>query len=135
MLLQITTGCKILLNYDCSHAYNNTSVAAAVNNLNVAVHCAIDQSLPCDSIRKTKYPSWFSAHLRYYIHKNNCFHKRCRKKNTTIFIVSFQNIINLSKLPSYPTGLLGTSPMTIVSKCNLNNFGNMCLHFKGTILF
>lgn len=115
-------------------AYNNTSMNAAVNSLNVAVQCAIDQSLPCGSIRKTKYHSRFSSSLRYYIRKKNCFHKRCSKKNITVFIVSFQNTIDLSKLPSDSQACLALSPLMIVSKYILKNFGNMCSHFKRIIL-
>jgi hypothetical protein len=47
---------NILSNYDWSQVYNNTSVDAAVDSLNAAVHYAIDQSISRGIIRKTKYP-------------------------------------------------------------------------------
>jgi hypothetical protein len=41
-----------LLNYDCSQVYNNTSVDAAVNGLNTAMHFAMDQSIRCFLLEK-----------------------------------------------------------------------------------
>jgi len=92
------------LNYKWSQAYDNTSVYAAVDSMNVALLYAVDQSVPCGSFRITKYPSLFSDSFIICMCKKNYFRRRFRKKNT-IFIVSFQNIVNLSKLPSNPNRL------------------------------
>jgi hypothetical protein len=69
---------NLLSNYDWSQVYNNTSVGPAVDSLNDALHYAISRGF----IRKSKYPSWFSATLSYCIRKKNYFHKRCKNKNT-----------------------------------------------------
>jgi len=93
------------LNYEWSQAYNNTSVYAAVDSLNAALLYAEDKCVSRGSIRKTEYLSWFSDCVIYWIYKND-FRRRFRHKNAYYFH-SFQNIVNLSKLPSNPTGLPG----------------------------
>jgi len=80
--------------------YTITPVDAAVDFPSTAVRYAVDQSVPRGSIRKTKYTFWFSASLR--LTPMNYL----ARKTLTIFIVSFQNIVNLSKIPLTFSSLL-----------------------------
>jgi len=70
--------CHKLFNYDFSHVNSNTSVETVVSSPSAPVHYAMNRSVPHGSIRQTKYTSWFSASLRYYIRKNS-FHKKEEK--------------------------------------------------------
>jgi hypothetical protein len=72
-------------------------VDAAVASLNVTVHWAMDQSVPRGFIRKIKYPSWFSATLRYNIGKKKYYHKRFKKKNTDYFYNQYSKHCKLVK--------------------------------------
>jgi ribosomal protein L24E len=89
-----------LSNYDWSKVYNNKSVDDAVDSLNATVHY-----IPLGSIRKTKYPSWFSATLRYFIRKKNYYHKRFKKKNTDYFYNQSSKYRNLVKTTIKPDRL------------------------------
>jgi hypothetical protein len=70
-----TVPCNALSNYDWSLLYNETSIDAAVDRLNVAVTQAIDLAVPSGH----KYPTWFSGKLIACIKKKNYFHRRCKK--------------------------------------------------------
>jgi hypothetical protein len=48
-----------LSTYNWSSLYNETSVDAAVDRLNLAVIQAIDLAVPSGHIKKHKYPAWF----------------------------------------------------------------------------
>jgi hypothetical protein len=72
-------------------------VDAAVDILNAAVHCAMDQSVPRGFIRKPKYRSWFSATEKYYIRKKNYYHERFKKKNMENFYNPFSKYRKLVK--------------------------------------
>jgi hypothetical protein len=59
----------ILSTYDWSSLYNETSVDAAVDRLNVAVTQAVDSAVPSGYIKKHKYPAWISVKLIACIRK------------------------------------------------------------------
>ena len=71
-----------LTTYDWSSLYNETSFDTAVARL-VTVTQAIIKAVPTMSIKKSKFPVWFSENLKYYIKKRNSFFrcfKNCRFK-------------------------------------------------------
>jgi hypothetical protein len=61
--------------------YETTSVDTVVASLNGAVRGAMEQVIPRDYNRESKFPPWFSHTLRHYITKKNYFH-RCFKEET-----------------------------------------------------
>jgi hypothetical protein len=68
--------CNDLSNYDWPSLYNETSVDAAVDRINVAITQAADLVVPTKHIIKHKYPSWISGKLEAYIKKKNYFYRR-----------------------------------------------------------
>jgi hypothetical protein len=58
-----------LATYVWSSLYNETSVNAAVDRLNVAVIQAIDLAVPSGYIKAHKYSAWFCGKLNAYIKK------------------------------------------------------------------
>jgi len=99
------------LNYKWSQAYDNTSVYAAVDSMNAALLDAVDQSVPLRSFRITKYSSLFSDSLIYCM---------CKKEKRHFH--SFQNIVNLSKLPSNPNRLPWLHSIHVSLKRSLTKF-------------
>jgi hypothetical protein len=75
--------------YDWSSLYNETSVDAVVDRLNVAVTQAIDLAIPCGYIKKYKYPVWFSGKLKSYIKKKKRFIDVTRCIRLTVFMTNF----------------------------------------------
>jgi hypothetical protein len=71
---------NVLATYVWSSLYNETSVDAPVDRLNVAVTEAIDLAAPSGYIKKHKYPVWFSGKLNAYI--KNIFYKRYKTFRT-----------------------------------------------------
>jgi hypothetical protein len=57
----------------------------------------MDESIPCGFIRKTKYPSWFSAPVRYYIHKKIIIIKDLKRKTLATFYNQFSKYHKLVK--------------------------------------
>jgi hypothetical protein len=73
-----------LTTYDWSSLYNETSVDSAVARLIVTVTQAILKAVRTVSLKKSKFPVWFSENIKYYIYKKKnkffrCF-KNCRFK-------------------------------------------------------
>ena len=68
--METTTGYLIQFLITICLKYAITPLDAAVDFPSTAVHCAVDQSVPRGSIRKTKNPFWFSASLRIAPRKN-----------------------------------------------------------------
>jgi hypothetical protein len=71
--------CKSLSVYDWSSLYNEMSVNAAVNRLNVALTLALSSAVLSGNIIKHKYSIWFSGKLNFTL-KNNCFCRCYRKR-------------------------------------------------------
>jgi hypothetical protein len=86
-----------LSNYDCSSLYNETSVYAAVDRLNVVVTQALDLAVPSGHIKKHKYSAWFSGKLKTYIKKKNYFHRRYKKYKAACFYDKFSYYRKLVK--------------------------------------
>jgi hypothetical protein len=80
---------NILSTYDWSFMYSITSVDDAVTSLNAVVLNAMDQAIPRGSIRKSKFPHWFSSALQYYIWKKDYYYRRFKKKNSDYFYSKF----------------------------------------------
>jgi hypothetical protein len=87
--------------------YENSCIDAAVASLNAAVRGAMELAVPHGYSCKSKFPSWFSYTLRYYIAKKNYFHRRFKKKPSDYFYDRFAYYQKLVKTPSSPTGLNG----------------------------
>jgi hypothetical protein len=62
-----------LATYVWSSLYNETSVNAAVDRLNIAVTQAIDLAVSSGYTKKDKYPALFSGILNAYNKKKNYF--------------------------------------------------------------
>jgi hypothetical protein len=77
-----------LSTYDWSSPYNETSVDAAVDRLNVAVTQAIGSAVPSREIKRHKYPALSSGKLKAYI-QNNYFYTRYEKYKTDCFYDNF----------------------------------------------
>ncbi|PNF19791.1 hypothetical protein B7P43_G14658 [Cryptotermes secundus] len=71
-----------LFTYDWSALYNETSVDAAVDQLNIAVMQAINLAVPSGWVKKRKYPIWFSGRLIAYVKRKNYFYRRYKKHKT-----------------------------------------------------
>jgi hypothetical protein len=80
---------NILSTYDWSFMYNITSVDDAVTSLDAVVLNAMDQAISRGSIRKSKFPHWFSSDLRHYIWKKDYYYRRFKKKNSDYFYNKF----------------------------------------------
>jgi hypothetical protein len=65
------------------------SIDVAVARLSAAVPDAMEQAVPCDYDRKSKFPPWFSNTVRYYIVKKKYFHRRFKKKRSDNFYNKF----------------------------------------------
>jgi hypothetical protein len=85
-----------LSTYDWSSLYNETSVDAAADRLNVAVTQAIDLAVPSGYSKKHNYPAWFSAKLEAYI-KKNYFYRRYKNYEAYCFYDKFTFHLKLVK--------------------------------------
>jgi len=75
MLMETTKGYIIHFLVTICLRYTLAPVNAAVGFPCTAMHYTVDQSVPCGSIRKTKYPLWLFATLSYDTRNKNYSHK------------------------------------------------------------
>jgi len=96
---------NMLFKYDYCEVHSNTSVDAAVGSVSAAVSFAMfSLFLVVLSEEPNNFLGFLSLQDNTYVRRIP-FIKDLKRKTRTICIVRFQNIVNLSKLPSNPNGL------------------------------
>lgn len=89
-----------LTTYDWSSLYNETSVDAAVARLIVTVTQAILKAVRTVSLKKSKFPVWFSENIKYYIKKKRITSLGVlRIVGLNTVMTNFLHIVGLLKQP------------------------------------